>query len=1212
MASSHNKRTEPDSKRSSFMVFIAGAHSAGKTSVVFFPRKLENQHDSLYTMGLEIQIVPINNNSVILLDEGGRSAGRALQRAYYRRMTGIIYVVDSSDRTTIEETCNELHQLANEEGLRTKPFLILANKQDLPTAMTLDELKVKLNLVKLDGIKKWHLHPTCAIRGEGVREGLGWLIDAMKSKDDGTTASKSSSQSQCRKGGKCDQIGDKNHCREYEHPSFCPDGGRCKKQTEDHLKMYRHLPLCPQSHKCIDYLKEVKEHCDQYRHFAPYCPYGNNCALFHDKSHFEDFQHPFPPPCPHTPFECPMHSALCESKNNRSLSTVIQQHCLNFAHVCKLGRNCLDQTQLHQSRSIHIARQVCPYGEKCSMVSDEEHINTLTHPHIPDIRPLCPYRDDCREPDKLEHRLQFRHHIIHEPGVVRYYGTNKQVDFVQNHRNNVECVSRFVSKQNWKPLPSGIIPDEIVDWIRTVQPIHRCNLVIFESILLHGHVMSREYMEHLKDPTFVANSVLHHSRIRRIDALKIKTYEEDARKYVTALVCLEFGKQGFLSKSANPEIFVASSFEDTVRKKENKLSGTIPSNDMRALRSKAIDIARASIKLHSDPAGIGYASDKALGTDKLVFSILGPHMGHYYGDIIIIFKREILHHCDANFSMQAATSFVSGRAYTMRPWLGKDPGSTAERVKHYHATKLHAGVPGYEHAAALELMALTSSQFNLKSMDITLDQILQRWLAVDSHQTIEAHLPQLIPLDYIDHIYMPRSLFDHLSEDARRAVEAVFSDRITIADHKVELTPDKGTFGATPSSKARADYQEAVVRTILQRYKKYTPSLALSYLRGITMTIPSTNLDEHYVLPLTISQAYAQYNFEEAHPSKDNITHIYWKALHGDMMLTLSSEKIDLDVDQSHLRCLICYVAAKPIAIDDQYHEPISYLAVGHPFQHEIITSKKKYAVKTDTFYTGCNNTDYFTYCLELHLLTGFVVLAHAGPNALYSRGIMCCRFSRSDLDLTKLNFIHVSAGNHKVPMKNLVIHFTRQPSMHPTFDKSFGSASTASTSASASSTTEYDDSNRPTVKSKLEYDHMADKRKSASAKTPKSPLKPCKDSIYCLLQYSSDVPEHNLTYSHPCRYSELCSEREPHLTHEPHRAPKCDNGRSCDKLDDPVHRAAYRHTNLPDFLIPCFHQSRCNNKSSKHRKDYFHGERVLDKITTTSKTAKADDSDEN
>ncbi|CAF1041230.1 unnamed protein product [Adineta ricciae] len=184
MASSHNKRTESDSKHSSFMVFIAGAHSAGKTSVVFFPRKLQNQHDSLYTMGLEIQIVPINNNSVILFDEGGRSAGRALQRAYYRRMTGIIYVVDSSDRTTIDETCNELHQLANEDELRTKPFLILANKQDLPTAMTLDELKVKLNLVKLDGIKEWHLHPTCALRGEGVREGLGWLIDAMVERQD--------------------------------------------------------------------------------------------------------------------------------------------------------------------------------------------------------------------------------------------------------------------------------------------------------------------------------------------------------------------------------------------------------------------------------------------------------------------------------------------------------------------------------------------------------------------------------------------------------------------------------------------------------------------------------------------------------------------------------------------------------------------------------------------------------------------------------------------------------------------------------------------------------------------------------------------------------------------------------------------------------------------------------------------------------------------
>ena len=40
--------------------------------------------------------------------------------------------------------------------------------------------------------------------------------------------------------------------------------------------------------------------------------------------------------------------------------------------------------------------------------------------------------------------------------------------------------------------------------------------------------------------------------------------------------------------------------------------------------------------------------------------------------------------------------------------------------------------------------------------------ILKRWCEVDSHKTIEAHLPQLIPLDYIDHIYMTQKIFNYL------------------------------------------------------------------------------------------------------------------------------------------------------------------------------------------------------------------------------------------------------------------------------------------------------------------------------------------------------------------------------------------------------------------------------------------------------------------
>ena len=50
----------------------------------------------------------------------------------------------------------------------------------------------------------------------------------------------------------------------------------------------------------------------------------------------------------------------------------------------------------------------------------------------------------------------------------------------------------------------------------------------FHSILIHGHVMSREYMDQLAEPAFVAHTVLQHGRIQRIEVLKTRNYAEQA------------------------------------------------------------------------------------------------------------------------------------------------------------------------------------------------------------------------------------------------------------------------------------------------------------------------------------------------------------------------------------------------------------------------------------------------------------------------------------------------------------------------------------------------------------------------------------------------------------------------------------------------------------------------------------------------------------
>ncbi|CAF4439370.1 unnamed protein product, partial [Rotaria magnacalcarata] len=80
--------------------------------------------------------------------------------------------------------------------------------------------------------------------------------------------------------------------------------------------------------------------------------------------------------------------------------------------------------------------------------------------------------------------------------------------------------------------------------------------------------------------------------------------------------------------------------------------------------------------------------------------------------------------------------------------------------------------------------------------------------------------------------------------------------------------------------------------------------------------------------------------------------------------------------------------------------------------------------------------------------------------------------------------------------------------------------------------------------------------------------------------------------YSHPCPYSEICryKNNEPHLTHEPRQVEQCPWIGSCQKLDNPVHRAKYRHPGYPDFIMPCCDGINCRNKTSDHRAKYSHG----------------------
>ncbi len=80
-----------------------------------------------------------------------------------------------------EETGEELDELLQEEKLAGVPLLVFANKQDLPTAAPASEISEGLALTKLRD-RAWQIQACSALTGEGVSDGMEWVIKSINSR----------------------------------------------------------------------------------------------------------------------------------------------------------------------------------------------------------------------------------------------------------------------------------------------------------------------------------------------------------------------------------------------------------------------------------------------------------------------------------------------------------------------------------------------------------------------------------------------------------------------------------------------------------------------------------------------------------------------------------------------------------------------------------------------------------------------------------------------------------------------------------------------------------------------------------------------------------------------------------------------------------------------------------------------------------------------
>ncbi|XP_025872273.2 ADP-ribosylation factor-like protein 14 [Vulpes vulpes] len=177
-----------NSKTKQARILLLGLDSAGK-STLLYKLKLAKNISTLPTIGFNVEMIQLEKNlSLMIWDVGGQEKMRAVWDHYCENTDGLMYVVDSTDKQRLKDSRRELEHILKNEHIKNVPVVLLANKQDVPGALTAEDITRMFKVKKLCSDRNWYVQPCCAITGDGLMEGFrkltGFVKSHMKSRGD--------------------------------------------------------------------------------------------------------------------------------------------------------------------------------------------------------------------------------------------------------------------------------------------------------------------------------------------------------------------------------------------------------------------------------------------------------------------------------------------------------------------------------------------------------------------------------------------------------------------------------------------------------------------------------------------------------------------------------------------------------------------------------------------------------------------------------------------------------------------------------------------------------------------------------------------------------------------------------------------------------------------------------------------------------------------
>jgi len=168
-------------KEKDVRILMLGLDSAGKTTILY-RLQIGEVVSTIPTIGFNVETVQYKNIKFQVWDLGGQSSIRPYWRCYFPNTSAIIYVIDSSDTARLQTSRSELLTMLSEEELNGVPLLVFCNKQDVGGASTPEKISEELGLAGGEKGREWSVRGSCALKGEGLEEGLDWLVNAIQKK----------------------------------------------------------------------------------------------------------------------------------------------------------------------------------------------------------------------------------------------------------------------------------------------------------------------------------------------------------------------------------------------------------------------------------------------------------------------------------------------------------------------------------------------------------------------------------------------------------------------------------------------------------------------------------------------------------------------------------------------------------------------------------------------------------------------------------------------------------------------------------------------------------------------------------------------------------------------------------------------------------------------------------------------------------------------